>query len=96
MYKEPISSRSSKVEKILYSVLHGAIQTGLYSRTKDEAEKLVLALNGRYNMATCAIRPSSIFGPGECQKLQGMMKAYEEGKTKFPLGDNKNFFDFIE
>ncbi|KAL8669611.1 MAG: hypothetical protein Q9168_005807 [Polycauliona sp. 1 TL-2023] len=77
-------------------VLHGSDQTELYSRTKGEAEDLVLAFNGKYNMPTCAIRPSSIFGPGECQILLAMMKAYEEGKTKFQLGYNDNYFDFTE
>lgn len=77
-------------------VLHGSEQPEIYSRTKGVAEELVLAFNGKYGMATCAIRPSSIFGPGECQILQGMKKAYQEGKTKFQLGDNKNLFDFTE
>ncbi|KAI4268330.1 MAG: hypothetical protein LQ337_007906 [Flavoplaca oasis] len=77
-------------------VLHGSAQTEIYSRTKGEAEDLVLASNGKYGMPTCAIRPSGIFGPGECQILQGMMKAYEEGKTKFQLGSNENYFDFTE
>ncbi|KAL8925628.1 MAG: hypothetical protein Q9172_002132 [Xanthocarpia lactea] len=77
-------------------VLHGSAQTELYSRTKGEAEDVVLAFNGRSNMATCAIRPSSIFGPGDCQILQAMMKAYHEGKTKFQLGNNTNYFDFTE
>ncbi|KAL8657131.1 MAG: hypothetical protein Q9226_002227 [Calogaya cf. arnoldii] len=77
-------------------VLHGSAQTEIYSRTKGEAEDMVLTFNGKHNMPTCAIRPSSIFGPGECQVLQGLLKAYEEGKTKFQLGYNENYFDFTE
>src|SRR5690606_23612103 len=43
----------------------------LYSASKVEAEKLVLAANGRGSLRTAAIRPGGIYGPGERQNLVG-------------------------
>ena len=77
------------------SILHGAAQPEPYSLTKGVAEEFVLGANRKYNgMTTCAIRPSSMFGPGDAQLLPNMLKTYEQGKTKFQLGDNTNLFDF--
>ena len=78
-----------------YPVLRGAAQPEPYSRTKAEAEDFVLAANRKYNdITTGAIRPSSMFGVGDAQLLPNMLKTYEEGKTKFQIGDNTNMFDF--
>lgn len=78
-----------------YPILRGAAQPEPYSRTKAEAEDLVLSANRRNGkMTTCAIRPSSMFGVGDAQLLPNMLKTYYEGKTKFQIGDNTNLFDF--
>ena len=78
-----------------YPVLRGAAQPEPYSRTKAAAEEMVLAANRKFNnMLTCAIRPSSMFGIGDAQLLPNMLKTYEQGKTKFQIGDNTNLFDF--
>ena len=76
-------------------ILEGKDQPEPYSLTKGIAEKIVLAANRKYNnMTTCAIRPSSMFGPADAQLLPSLLKTYEQGKTKFQLGDNTNLFDF--
>ena len=76
-------------------VLHGSAQPEVYNLTKAIAEDFVLAANRKYNdMTTCAIRPSSMFGVGDAQLLPNLLKTYEQGKTKFQLGDNTNLFDF--
>lgn len=75
-------------------VLRSPQQTDLYSHTKGLAEDLVLAANRKYGILTVALRPSGIFGEGDTQTVAGMVQAYEQGKTRFQLGDNSNFFDF--
>lgn len=78
-----------------YPVLRIPQQTEIYSHTKGLADDLVLAANRKYGgMLTVAIRPAGIFGEGDVQMLPNMLKAYYDGKTKFQLGDNTNFFDF--
>lgn len=36
-----------------------------YTQTKVIGERLVLAANGKLGVATCALRPSGIFGEGD-------------------------------
>ncbi|KAI4163794.1 MAG: hypothetical protein LQ342_002567 [Letrouitia transgressa] len=75
-------------------VLYTPQQTEIYSHTKALAEDLVLAANRKHRMLTAAIRPAGIFGEADSQMIPGMMRALEEGKQKFQLGDKKNLFDF--
>ena len=76
-------------------VLQSPEQKEIYSLTKGIADNLVLETNGKYSkMLTCSLRPAGIFGDGDVQMLPQMLKAYEEGKTKFQLGTNENLFDF--
>ncbi|KAL9612178.1 MAG: hypothetical protein Q9167_003214 [Letrouitia subvulpina] len=77
-----------------FPVLYTPQQTEIYSHTKALAEDLVLAANRKHGMLTAAIRPAGIFGEADSQMIPGMMRALEEGKQKFQLGDNKNMFDF--
>ena len=58
------------------------------------AEGLVLAANRKHGILTVSLRPAGIFGEGDMQNIAGMVQAYDQGKTRFQLGDNKNFFDF--
>jgi sterol-4alpha-carboxylate 3-dehydrogenase (decarboxylating) len=74
-----------------------------YNETKALAEQSVLKANCK-ELATCAIRPSGIFGPGyilySCRDQQGIAIAEtaKSGKHKFILGNNTNLFDitFVE
>ena len=77
-------------------VLLGSAQPNLYNLSKSIAENLVLDANRKHgNMTTCAIRPTSMVGEGDVQLLPALLRAYEEGKTKFQLGKNRNLFDFV-
>jgi len=78
-----------------FPVLRSPQQREIYSHTKGIADDLVLAANRKYgDMLTVAIRPAGIFGEGDVQMLPNMLNVYYTGKTKFQLGDNKNWFDF--
>eukprot|EP00250_Pteridium_aquilinum_P017404 c23614_g1_i1 orf=215-1936(+) len=66
----------------------------VYSETKAQAEALVLAANGKSGLVTCALRPSSIFGPGDRLLVPSLVAAARSGKMKFILGDGKNMYDF--
>lgn len=66
----------------------------VYSETKAQAEALVLAANGKLGLATCALRPSSIFGPGDRLLVPSLVAAAKAGRMKFILGDGKNMYDF--
>ncbi|KAJ7284218.1 hypothetical protein O6H91_08G071200 [Diphasiastrum complanatum] len=65
-----------------------------YSETKAQAEALVLKANGKGGLATCAIRPSGIFGPGDRLLLPTLVNAAKSGKLKFVIGDGQNVFDW--
>jgi len=55
---------------------------------------LVLAANGKDGLATVALRPSGIFGPGDRFMLPAVAKAIEKGQTKMQIGNNTNLFDW--
>jgi len=53
-----------------------------YTGTKTEAEKMVLAANGRNGLATCALRPSAIFGEGDTLMVPTLVARAKQGKMK--------------
>ncbi|KAG0496628.1 hypothetical protein HPP92_001319 [Vanilla planifolia] len=65
-----------------------------YSETKAEGEKLVLKANGKNELLTCCIRPSSIFGPGDRLLVPSLVAAARAGKSKYIIGDGNNMYDF--
>lgn len=64
---------------------HDGPTADLYSRSKAEAEKLVLRANGS-GLYTCAIRPGGIYGPGERQHLGRLVDELKAGKLILRLG----------
>jgi nucleoside-diphosphate-sugar epimerase len=64
-----------------------------YSMTKAEAEKFVLAAN-KPALATCAIRPSAVFGEGDRVFLPRVAEVGRNGKSKFAIGDGTTLWDF--
>lgn len=54
----------------------------IYSETKAQGEALVLSANGKSGLVTCAIRPSSIFGPGDRLLVPSLVSAARSGKMK--------------
>ncbi|RFU29203.1 hypothetical protein B7463_g7142, partial [Scytalidium lignicola] len=69
-------------------------QTEYYSLTKAEAEALVIAANRSPKLLTAAIRPASIFGPGDVQLLPQILRVLKNNQTRYQLGENTNLFDF--
>lgn len=45
-------------------------------------------------LATCALRPSGIFGPGDRTLIPGLYDVIKNGQTAFQVGDNANLWDF--
>ncbi|KAI8063274.1 3-beta hydroxysteroid dehydrogenase/isomerase family-domain-containing protein [Gongronella butleri] len=66
----------------------------VYTESKMECEKVVLASNGINGVQTCTIRPSAIFGPGDRQLIPGMLEVCQRGQHRFQIGDNTSLMDF--
>ncbi|KAJ2996561.1 hypothetical protein HDV02_006394 [Globomyces sp. JEL0801] len=56
-----------------------------------EAE--VIKYNGQNGLATCALRPSGIFGPADTQASYGVVEAARKGNWRIMIGDNQSLFD---
>ena len=69
----------------------------LYPNTdkqKAAAENLVVSANGM-TLRTCALRPSTIFGPGDVQGIPTIHACIAKGETPFIVGSGTNLFDFV-
>jgi sterol-4alpha-carboxylate 3-dehydrogenase (decarboxylating) len=71
----------------------------LYGQTKAEAERIVLAANGRMNcngvvLSTCALRPHAIFGPRDTHFVAQLIAKVKKGVLTHMIGDGKNLADF--
>ena len=62
-----------------------------YATTKTLAEKAVLAANDA-NLATVALRPRLIWGPGDQQILPRLVERAKAGRLRF-VGDGENLID---
>jgi len=63
-----------------------------YTATKIEGERIVLAANGP-RLATCALRPSGIFGEGDTVMVPTMVRQARAGKMKYVIGSGRNVWD---
>jgi 3beta-hydroxy-delta5-steroid dehydrogenase/steroid delta-isomerase len=71
----------------------------LYSTSKVESEKLVLAANGTAGLLTAAIRPGGIYGPGERNTLIGpLVTSLKQGAplVVFGKGDTRMDYTYID
>ncbi|KAI9306543.1 3-beta hydroxysteroid dehydrogenase/isomerase family-domain-containing protein [Cunninghamella echinulata] len=66
----------------------------VYTESKRECEKVVLAADGIEGLRTCTIRPSAIFGPGDRQLIPGMLEVCQRGQHRFQIGNNTSLMDF--
>lgn len=69
-----------------------------YPRTKAEAERRVLAANGRAGkggkaLHTCALRPHLIFGPGDEHLMPRLIARAKAGRLRI-IGDGENEVDW--
>jgi nucleoside-diphosphate-sugar epimerase len=60
-----------------------------YPRTKAHAELIVLGANGKSGLATCALRPHLVFGPGDPHLLPRIIARARAGKLRI-VGDGTN------
>ena len=65
----------------------------VYQETKIEAEKRVLAANGKGGLYTCAIRADGIYGPGENLLLDSLVEMIAAGALKFAMGSADSLQD---
>lgn len=66
-----------------------------YADSKIQAEQEILAANGQRGVATCAIRPHVIFGPGDGRFIPAIVKKAKAGKLRLSVGlRNRKLSDF--
>lgn len=66
-----------------------------YADSKIEAEKEILAANGQQGVATCAIRPHVVFGPGDRRFMPALLAKAKAGTLRFSVGlNNDKLSDF--
>lgn len=67
----------------------------LYSSTKVESERLVLAANGKQGLRTTAIRPGGIYGPGERNTFIGpIVSSLKQGAPLILFGNGRTLMDY--
>ncbi|KAI4233180.1 MAG: hypothetical protein LQ349_004570 [Xanthoria aureola] len=64
----------------------------IYGESKTAAEAIVLAASNQH-LATCALRPSVIFGPGDRQLIPALHACIVNGETPFVVGTGLNMWD---
>ena len=64
-----------------------------YSKSKAEAERLVLGVNSIGDMKTVSIRISSTYGERDMQQLGSILDNKTQWRTQ--IGDNKNMWDRV-
>lgn len=69
-------------ERLPYS----SVSQAPYADSKIEAEKRVLAANGKDGMATCALRPHVIFGPGDNRFMPALLDKARSGQLRVQIG----------
>lgn len=75
------------------SLPYTRVSQAAYADSKLEAEKEVLAANGDA-IATVAIRPHVVFGPGDGRLLPAILQRAREGKLKREVGPGTHLSDF--
>ncbi len=65
---------------------YSSISQAPYADAKIAAEKLVLAANGKHGVATCALRPHVVFGPGDTRFLPALLAHSRAGRLRVQVG----------
>lgn len=68
------------------SLPYSPVSQAPYADSKIAAEKLVLAANGKGGMATCALRPHVVFGPGDSRFMPTLLDRGRNGQLRFQVG----------
>ncbi len=75
------------------SLPYSSISQAPYADSKIAAEKKVLEANGE-RLATCAVRPHVVFGPGDTRFLPAILARARAGKLKLGVGRDGKLSDF--
>ncbi|HUX51343.1 MAG TPA: NAD-dependent epimerase/dehydratase family protein [Spirochaetia bacterium] len=65
----------------------------IYSRTKIEAEKLILSANG-LDLATCVLRPAGMYGPRDKYHLPNVIDLARKGRN-IRVGNGQSLFSHV-
>lgn len=68
------------------SLPYSSVSQAPYADSKIEAEKRVLADNGKEGVATCALRPHVVFGPGDNRFMPALLDKARSGQLRFQIG----------
>ena len=68
------------------SLPYSSISQAPYADSKIAAEKLALADNGKGGMATCALRPHVVFGPGDNRFMPNLLARGRKGQLSVQIG----------
>jgi len=87
-----VVSYESPIENGPQTLPYAKSYKAFYPETKAEAERMVLQSNSRH-LATVALRPHLIFGPGDPHLLPRFVEAALKGRLRI-IGDGTNKVDF--
>jgi len=73
---------------------YSSVSQAPYADSKIAAEKLVLAENGKGGVATCALRPHVVFGPGDNRFMPALLDKGRKGQLRFQVGRGVWFSDY--
>jgi len=65
---------------------YSSVSQAPYADSKIAAEKLVLSENGKGGMATCALRPHVVFGPGDNRFMPTLLAKGRNGQLRVQIG----------
>jgi sterol-4alpha-carboxylate 3-dehydrogenase (decarboxylating) len=68
------------------SLPYASVSQAPYADSKIEAEKRVLAANGKDGVATCALRPHVVFGPGDTRFMPALLDKAKSGQLRAQVG----------
>lgn len=68
------------------SLPYSSISQAPYADSKIAAEKYVLAKNGKGGVATCALRPHVVFGPGDRRFMPALLNQARSGRLRVQVG----------
>ena len=68
------------------SLPYASVSQAPYADSKIQAEKVVLEANGQDGVATCALRPHVVFGPGDQRFLPALLANARAGRLRAQIG----------
>ncbi len=68
------------------SLPYSSVSQAPYADSKIHAERLALADNGKGGVATCALRPHVVFGPGDRRFMPALLDKGKTGSLRFQVG----------